>query len=458
MDIRSDAHATWDKGVCKFKNLIVGNFGFNYLTGPLPSCFSSSSLNFQWNCFDTNSWRQRPPEQCSHVEGNHFIDKGPSNEEDSWTERNVLRVLIAGVLACLLLLLGIYFRYLHGAAPANPSKPAFSDLIQKIGITGVLKASKEELEIACEDFSNIIGSSSHGKLFKGTLANGTEIAVTMVQTSTWSKDSESDFIYEVNRLASIKHKNVVNLLGYCAEDHPLTRMLIFEYVSNGTLFDLLQNCDGQYLDWNARMRIIMGVAYGLEYLHHALLPPTGFCKFGSRSVYLTEDYAAKLAGFEVGKSHLRSKTKVEPVPNEGKRLSVIDRSDGVSNRDDPARSCQNFGADVYSFGVFLVEIISGRPVYSKEQEQGALIDWATGYICSPGLIAQMVDPNLTFLNLNHLEALRDIICRCIDAESRRPTMKAVTSMLETSLGITSEDAYPKHSPLLWAELIIQMQD
>lgn len=125
-------------------------------------------------------------------------------------------------------------------------------------------------------------------------------------------------------MSRINHKNFVNLIGYCEEDEPFNRMMVFEYAPNGTLFEHLHGKDlksvfsyqdlvglvsslttsssscsdkeMEHLDWSARMRIIMGTAYCLQYMHE-LNPPIAHCKLGSSGIYLTDDYAAKVLAF-----------------------------------------------------------------------------------------------------------------------------------------------------------------
>lgn len=129
---------------------------------------------------------------------------------------------------------------------------------------------RSELETACEDFSNVVGSLSSGMLYKGTLSNGVEIAVvSSVITSApgWSKQCESQFrkkvkyglltflvetltlcihfsienvfLFQISSLSKVNHKNFMSLLGYCEEEEPFTRMMVFEYAPNGTLFEHL---------------------------------------------------------------------------------------------------------------------------------------------------------------------------------------------------------------------------
>lgn len=124
----------------------------------------------------------------------------------------------------------------------------------------------------------------------------------------------------------MNHKNFVNLIGYCEEDEPFTRMMVFEYAPNGPVFEhlhgilpsmpIIQLCfegltfkninakepfcnlsgikDAEHLDWTTRMRIIMGTAYCLRYMHHDLNPPVAHSDLNSLVIYLTDDYAAKV--------------------------------------------------------------------------------------------------------------------------------------------------------------------
>lgn len=127
---------------------------------------------------------------------------------------------------------------------------------------------------------------------------------------------------QINTLSRVNHKNFVNLIGFCEEEEPFTRMMVFEYAPNGTAFEHLhgkyflpygpfQNGrfliynefitslfvspvkEVEHLDWNARMRIIMGTAYCLQYMHE-LNPPVAHSNLTTTSIFLTDDYAAKV--------------------------------------------------------------------------------------------------------------------------------------------------------------------
>ncbi|KAI4318310.1 hypothetical protein L6164_026097 [Bauhinia variegata] len=133
-------------------------------------------------------------------------------------------------------------------------------------------------------------------VYKGTLSSGAEIAVvvpTAMSPKNWSKYMESQFRKKIEALSRVNHKNFLNLIGFCKEKKPFTRM-VFEYAQNGTLFEHLHIKESEHLDWGMRMRIAMGIAFCLEHMHQ-LTPPIAIRNLLSSSVYLTEDCAAKIS-------------------------------------------------------------------------------------------------------------------------------------------------------------------
>lgn len=304
---------------------------------------------------------------------------------------------------------------------------------------------RKELEAACEDFSNIIGTSPDGVLYKGTLANGTEVAVTSIRMSSadWSSNSELAFRRKVESLARMKHKHLVNLVGYCSEEDPFTRMLVFEYASNGTLADHLQNPkEMEHLDWATRMRVIMGAAYGLEYMHHDLTPPCSHLNFDANAIYLTDAYAAKISNF--GIARMSPEKRLDHKPSWLGKVKVGYADEWESND----KHTPGFESNLYHFGVFLLQTISGRSSYD-------VVDWASEFLCEPKLAPRLVDPELTAHNSEELLALCKIANLCLSSKGYKgPSMRKVSQMLAEELHMTPEAATMKASPLLWAQQCI----
>lgn len=349
-------------------------------------------------------------------------------------------VSIAGGVAVLLIVAAAMFCMYRSKAvkTIGPWKTGLSGQLQKAFITGVPKLNRSELETACEDFSNIINTVDGCTVYKGTLSSGVEIAVASTTISSlkeWTKPAEMAYRKKIDTLSRVNHKNFVNLIGYCEEDEPFVRMMVFEYAPNGSLFEHLHVKELEHLDWNARMRIVMGTAYCLQYMHHDLNPPVAHPNLNSTSIFLTDDYAAKIAEIDFTTSN-----KSRHQTDDEKENSILPPSV------DPE-------TNVYCFGILLLEIISGKVPYSEEQ--GSLVNWAADYLNDKRSISYLIDPSLKSFKNNELDVICEVIQDCIQPDPRqRPTMKEVTSKLREVIVISPDQATPRLSPLWWAELEI----
>ncbi|XP_058100835.1 protein MALE DISCOVERER 2-like isoform X2 [Magnolia sinica] len=363
-------------------------------------------------------------------------DAGQTSEKVSERWRYVY-VVPAGALLLTVAAAMLCMCRRPGGAAIGPWKTGISGQLQKAFVTGVPKLNRAELETACEDFSNIIDTYPHFTLFKGTLSSGVEIAVAstpIASAKDWSKHSEMLFRTKIDTMSRINHKNFVNLLGYCEEEEPFLRMLVFEYPPSGSLFERLHAKEVEHLDWTARVRAIMGVAYCLQYMHHELNPPICHPCLESRGVLLTEDNAAKIAETGIWKE-IVMKAKIP---------------DDTDPSEMPPVEPEN---DVYNFGILMLEIISGKLPYSEEQ--GSLVDLATEYLNEKRSMSYMIDPSLKSFKHNELDAICDVIQDCIHQDPReRPTMNEAIAKLREVITVSPDAATPKLSPLWWAELEI----
>ncbi|KAG7962518.1 hypothetical protein I3843_09G070300 [Carya illinoinensis] len=371
--------------------------------------------------------------------------QAPANQKSSsgGTSGNMWKyfISIAGV-AVLLIVAATVFCMLRSQAVATigPWKTGLSGQLQKAFITGVPKLNRSELETACEDFSNIIDTLDGCTVYKGTLSSGVEIAVasTLIKSSKdWSKNSEMAYREKIETLSLVNHKNFVNLIGYCEEDEPFVRMMVFEYAPNGTLFEHLHVKELEHLDWNARMRIMMGIAYCLQYMHHDLNPPVAHSNLCSTAVYLTDDYAAKIAEICFLSEAASKSKKLGEDEKENSELPPL--TDPETN--------------IYSFGVLLLEIISGKLPFSEEQ--GHLVNWAAEYLNDKRSISYMIDPTLKSFKNDELDVVCEVIQECIQPDPRqRPTIKCIIAKLREVIAISPDQSTPRLSPLWWAELEI----
>uniref|UniRef100_A0A1J3FHR3 Putative inactive receptor-like protein kinase n=1 Tax=Noccaea caerulescens TaxID=107243 RepID=A0A1J3FHR3_NOCCA len=365
----------------------------------------------------------------------------PSLRKSSKTSSNSIVPIVAGCVGgavfLVLLATGVFFFKSKAGKSVNPWRTGLSGQLQKAFITGVPKLKRSEIEAACEDFSNVIGSCPIGTLFKGTLSTGVEIAVASVATASakeWTKNIEMQFRKKIEMLSKINHKNFVNLLGYCEEDEPFTRILVFEYASNGSVFEHLHyKEESEHLDWLMRLRIAMGVAYCLDHMH-GLKPPIVHSNLLSSSVHLTEDYAVKIADFNFG--YLKGPSETETSTN-----ALIDT---------PRISAATQEDNVHSFGLLLFELMTGKLPESVKKDDS--VDTGLADFLRGTTLREMVDPTLLCFD-EKIEKIGEVIKSCVREDPKqRPVMKEVTGRLREITGLSPDDTIPKLSPLWWAEL------
>nr|XP_043612110.1 inactive receptor-like serine/threonine-protein kinase At2g40270 [Erigeron canadensis] len=344
------------------------------------------------------------------------------------------RVLIwSGVIggSVFIFLSGLIVLFLkrNKVVTVKPWATGLSGQLQKAFTTGVPSLQRPELVTACEDFSNIIGSMSDGTVYKGTLSSGVEIAVTstaITSSKDWTKKLETQFRNKIEMLSKVNHKNFVNLIGYCEEQKPFTRMMVFEYAPNGTLFEHLHIKEAEHLDWSMRLRLAMGMAYCLEYLHQ-LNPPISHNNLQSSSIYLTEDYAAKISDFSFWDASKTGPKKAELLES-------------------PPSTPQS---NVYSFGIILFELITGK------MPNGSSKNWVSDFLKSEHPVANLVDPTLSSFEIEIFKGILEVVKICVLSDpNQRPTMREVTVRLKELTDVAPEGAIPRSSPLWWAELEI----
>ncbi|KAI4367897.1 hypothetical protein MLD38_016523 [Melastoma candidum] len=423
-------------GLCRLSRLKAGDFSYNFFVGSVPKCLQFlPRMSFQGNCLHAQDAKQRPDAQCGFTSPprsrpNLTARQKPangvakhdraSNSKPTWL---LALEIVTGTMVGSLLVVAMLatFRRCHNKPSLIiPWKKSSSDrenidlYLDSEILKDITRFSRQELEEACEDFSNIIGSSPDCLVYKGTLNGGPEIAVISlcIKEGLWPGHLELYFQREVADLARLNHENIGKLLGYCRESMPFTRMVIFEYASNGTLYEYLHYGEGCQLSWMRRMKIVLGAARGLKYLHE-LDPPFTISELSSSSVYLTEDFHPKLVDFDSWKQILARSEK---------------HSGSIRVRPQDAQ------ANVYAFGVLLLEIVSGRPSYCKDK--GSLVNWAKNYLESPEVMTYIVDPELKHYQYEDLKVLCKVANLCLNTDlNSRPTMPELESSFECQANV-----------------------
>jgi serine/threonine protein kinase len=248
--------------------------------------------------------------------------------------------------------------------------------------------SYEELVNATNGFSdkNVLGEGGFGCVYKGNLPDGTEIAVKQLKIG--SGQGEREFKAEVEIISRIHHRHLVSLVGYCISDH--RRLLVYEYVPNNTLYFHLHGIGRPVMDWALRVKVAVGAARGIAYLHEDCQPRIIHRDIKSSNILLDNNFEARVADFGLAKLALDANTHVTTrvmgtfgymAPEYASSGKLTDKS------------------DVYSFGVVLLELITGRKPVDTSQPLGdeSLVEWARpllNHAMDTQNFDELVDPRL----------------------------------------------------------------
>ncbi|KAL6850334.1 hypothetical protein ACP4OV_020961 [Aristida adscensionis] len=249
----------------------------------------------------------------------------------------------------------------------------------------------EEMRAISKNFSSdaLIGEGSYARVYFGVLRDGQKSAVKKLDSS---KQPDQEFLSQVSAVSRMKHDNVVHLLGYCAQGN--IRVLAYEYAPRGSLHDILHGKKGMkgaqpgpVLSWMQRVRIAVGAARGLEFLHEKAEPRVVHRDIKSSNVLLFDNDVAKIGDFDVSNQ----------APDMAARLHST-RVLGTFGYHAPEYAMTgqlSTKSDVYSFGVVLLELLTGRkPVdHTLPRGQQSLVTWATPRL-SEDKVRQCVDPRL----------------------------------------------------------------
>ncbi|KAL9257739.1 STRUBBELIG-RECEPTOR FAMILY 3-like protein [Drosera capensis] len=296
--------------------------------------------------------------------------------------------------------------------------------------TSVRSFSVASLQEYTNSFSqdNLIASGMFGSVYRAELPDGKLLAVKKLDKSVTSRLKEHDFIDLVSSVDRLRHANILDLVGHCSEHSQ--RLLIYEYCSNGSLQDALHSEDGykKKLSWNTRMQITLGAARALEYLHEVCEPPVMHRNFKATNILLDDELNVRVS--DCG-------------------LAPLIASGLVSQLSGQLQSTYGYGApeyesgiythvsDVFSFGVVMLELLTGRMAYDNARVRGEqiLVRWAIPQLHDIEALTGMVDPSLDGeYPTKSLSNYADIISRCVQSEPEfRPLMSEVVQDLQIML-------------------------
>nr|XP_010928203.1 G-type lectin S-receptor-like serine/threonine-protein kinase At2g19130 [Elaeis guineensis] len=323
--------------------------------------------------------------------------------------------VIGGILGILCVLLGLFWAFQRSKRIRMAKQVESSLILFTYG----------DMQRATKHFSEMLGSGGFGSVFKGTLVDSTDVAVKKLEGL---RQGEKQFRTEVSTLAAIQHVNLVRLRGFCSEGSK--RLLVYEFMSGGSLaYHLFQN-NSAVLCWKMRYQIILGIARGLTYLHEKCRECIIHCDIKPDNILLDKDFCAKVADFGMAKLVDRDFSRVLTTMRGTVGYLAPEWISGL-----PITS----KVDVYSFGMMLFELISGQrnTMHSVDGSKIFYPSWAATKIIE-GDIFSLLDHRLNgAADIEELTRVCRVACWCIqDSEGHRPAMGQVVHILEGVLVVS----------------------
>ncbi|GAB4860707.1 hypothetical protein Ancab_035870 [Ancistrocladus abbreviatus] len=293
----------------------------------------------------------------------------------------------------------------------------------------------EKLESLDED--DIVGSGGFGTVYRMVMNDCGTFAVKRIDRGR--EGSDQVFERELEILGSIKHINLVNLRGYCRL--PTSKLLIYDYLANGSLDDYLheRGDDEETLNWNARLKIALGSARGLAYLHHDCCPRIVHRDIKSSNILLDENLEPHVSDFGLAKLLVDEDAHV---------TTVVAGTFGYLAPEYLQSGRATEKSDVYSFGVLLLELMTGkRPTDPCFVIKGLNVVGWMNTLRQENRLEDVVDRRCTDADVETVEAILDIAARCTGANpDDRPSMNQVLQLLEQEvMSPCPSDFYESHS-------------
>ncbi|XP_038897317.1 probable serine/threonine-protein kinase PBL21 isoform X2 [Benincasa hispida] len=295
-----------------------------------------------------------------------------------------------------------------------------------------------ELATATRGFKevNLIGEGGFGRVYKGRLETGQVVAIKQLNHD--GLQGYQEFIVEVLMLSLLHHSNLVTLIGYCTDGDQ--RLLVYEYMSMGSLENHLFGLSPERppLSWNTRIKIALGAAQGLEYLHCTANPPVIYRDLKSANILLDDDFNPKLSDFGLA--------KLGPV---GDNTHVSTRVMGTYGYCAPEYAMSGkltLKSDIYCFGVVLLEIITGRKAIDSTKKPGEqnLVAWSRPFLKDRRKFVQIVDPLLE--GRYPLRCLHHAIAIAAMCLQEQPMFRPIISDIVVALEYLASQSYASEQP------------
>ncbi|KAH0455866.1 hypothetical protein IEQ34_015898 [Dendrobium chrysotoxum] len=411
---RNDLAGAIPPDIQRMQSLTIMDLSFNDLSGPIPT-------QGQFLVFNT-SWFAGNPDLCGV--GLHLpCSTCPRFSRDSSTKTTrSKKIMLTILLSVFVVLLAA-----GGAKAWSAWRSRRRPDAWRMTAFQRLKFTAEDV-VECLKDDNVIGKGGAGIVYRGTMAGGTEVAIKrLVGCSGGGAAGEQydrGFTAEITTLGKIRHRHIVRLLGFVSNRD--TNLLLYEYMPNGSLGEMLHGGKGSHLGWDARWRIAGEAAKGLCYLHHDCSPLIIHRDVKSNNILLDSNFEAHVADFGLAKFH-RDSSASECMSSIAGSYGYIAPEYAYTLRVDEK-------SDVYSFGVVLLELITGRRPVGGFGDGVDIVRWVKKTVAEAGddkdAAMAVTDRRISPAPVEKIARLYGVAMMCVQEKSEaRPTMREVVKML-----------------------------
>ncbi|XP_077216260.1 wall-associated receptor kinase 3-like [Tasmannia lanceolata] len=435
-----------NSNVCGQNSVCVDSVGgFGYLCNCTDGYVGNPYLNGSKGCQDADECLNSETSPCVTAARCHnevpgyscicpFGSTGDGTRHGSGCRKifQVVEAVLGTVLGfSVMLLCGLWFYFVHKKRTLIKLKEQYflqngglllkQQVSTREGADCARIFSSAELKQATQNYDDtkIIGTGGYGTVYKGILEDGTTVAIK--KSKVMDQNQIDQFINEVVILTQVNHRNVVKLLGCCLETE--VPLLVYEFISNGTLHAHIHENSATQISWPNRLRIAIETAEALAYLHSAASVPIFHRDVKSSNILLDDKYTAKVSDFGISRLVPLDQTQIP---------TLVQGTLGYLDPEYFQTSQLTAKSDVYSFGVVLVELLTGqKPVsFERSQEDSNLAMYFLSSLKSKNL-TEFLDENVTSEgSIEQLQAVAELARKCLLLKGdKRPTMKEVAREL-----------------------------
>nr|CAB3451880.1 unnamed protein product [Digitaria exilis] len=412
--------------IAAMQSLTAVDFSYNNLSGLVPA-------TGQFSYFNATSFVGNPGLCGPYLGPCHSGGAGAGHgARTHGGMSNTFKLLIVlGLLVCSIAFAAMAILKARSLKKASEARAWRLTAFQRLDFTcdDVLDSLKEE---------NIIGKGGAGIVYKGTMPDGEHVAVKRLSAMSRGSSHDHGFSAEIQTLGRIRHRYIVRLLGFCSNNE--MNLLVYEYMPNGSLGELLHGKKGGHLHWDTRYKIAVEAAKGLSYLHHDCSPPILHRDVKSNNILLDSDFEAHVADFGLAKFLQDSGTS--------QCMSAIAGSYGYIAPEYAYTLKVDEKSDVYSFGVVLLELVTGKKPVGEFGDGVDIVQWVkTMTDSNKEQVIKIMDPRLSTVPVHEVMHVFYVALLCVEEQSvQRPTMREVVQMLselpKPTLRQGEEDEHP----------------